>query len=132
MAGVVGAGDGDERAEQPGVYRCGGGPAGVEVEGEEADGDVESLARDLVAVDEGAPVSVDGDEAEGRGGPGYGAAVGGVCGSGGGRGEVAVGGVDTHAIWWLFRRQGRFRGCGFVLSFGTPAAGSGALLEAGV
>ncbi len=70
MARVVDAGDRDEGAEEVGVDGCGGGAARVEVQGEEADGDVEGLAGDLVAVDEGAPVAVDGDEAEGRGGAG--------------------------------------------------------------
>lgn len=36
-------------------------------------------------------MSVDGDKAEGGGGPGYGAPVGGVCRSGRGRREMAVG-----------------------------------------
>lgn len=73
------------------MYGRGGCPARVEVECEEADGDVEGFARYFVPVDERAPVSVDGDQTEGRGGPGYGAPVGGVCRSGGGRGEMAVG-----------------------------------------
>lgn len=37
------------------------GAAAVEMEGEEADAEMEGFARDLVAVDEGAPVPVDGD-----------------------------------------------------------------------
>lgn len=41
--------------------RCGGGAARVEVQGEEADGDVQGFSGDLVSVHEGAPVSVDGD-----------------------------------------------------------------------
>lgn len=71
----------------------GGGAAGVEVQGEEADGEMEGFAGDLVAVDEAAPVPVDGDEAEGGGRAGDFAPVGGVglgvCGCRGGR-EVAV------------------------------------------
>ena len=114
---------------------CGGCAACVEVEGEEADGDVEGFAGYFVPVDEGAPVSVDRDETEGRGGAGYGAPVGGVCRGGGGGGEVAVG-LGTRAIWWLFRRLRGFGCCDFFLSFGvgfgTPAAGSGTLIEAGV
>ena len=118
------------------MYRCGGRPACVEVQCEEADGDVQGFARYFVPVDEGAPVSVDGDETEGGGGAGYRAPVGGVCGSGGGGGEMAVG--RRHGvIWRLFRGLDRFvGGGGFLLSFGegfgTPAAGSGALFEAGV
>ena len=116
---------------------CGRCAARVEVEGEEADGDVEGFARYLVSVDEGAPVSVDRDEAEGRGGAGDGdgAPVGGVCRGGGGGGEVAVG-LGSRAVWWLFRRLRGFGCCDFLLSFGvgfgTPAAGSGTLIEAGV
>ena len=114
---------------------CGRCAACVEVEGEEADGDVEGFAGDFVPVDEGAPVSVDGDESQGRGGAGYRAPVGGVCRGSGGGGEVAVG-LGNRAIWWLFRRLRRFGRCDFFLSFGvgfgTPAAGSGTLIEAGV
>ena len=52
------------------MYRCGGSPACVEVEGKEADGNVEGFAWDFVPVNEGAPVSMDRNETEGRGGPG--------------------------------------------------------------
>lgn len=90
MARVVGAGDRYQSAEQPGMDRCGGCAACVEMQREEADGDVERFSRDLVSVHEGAPVSVDGDQTEGRGGAGYGPPVGGVCRGGGGRGEVPV------------------------------------------
>ena len=44
----------------------GGGASTVEVKGEEADGEVEGFAWDFVSVDEGAPVSVDGDQAKWR------------------------------------------------------------------
>lgn len=37
-------------------------PAGVEVEGEETDAEVEGFSGDLVAVDEGSPGAVDGYE----------------------------------------------------------------------
>ena len=117
------------------MYGCGRRAACVEMEGEEADGDVEGFAGYFVPVDEGAPVSMDRDEAKGRGGAGYGAPVGGVCRGGGGGGEVAVG-LGNRAIWWLFRRLRSFGCCDFFLSFGvgfwTPAAGSGTLIEAGV
>lgn len=73
------------------MYRCGSCSPRVEVEGEETDGDVQGFAWYFMAVNERAPVSVDGDKAEGGGGPGYGAPVGGICRSGGGRGEMAVG-----------------------------------------
>lgn len=89
------------------MYRCGGCPARVEMEGEEADGDVEGFAGYLVPVDERAPVSVDGNQAEGRGRPGYGAPVGGVRGGGGGRGEMAVGFGD-RAVWRLLGRLRSF------------------------
>ena len=65
----------------------GGGPTRVEMQGEEADGEVEDFSGDLVPVHEGAPVSVDGDEAE-RGRGARDVAPGG--GSGGGGGEEAV------------------------------------------
>ncbi len=67
MPRVVHTRDGDQRAQEPRVDASGGGAAGVEVQGEEADGEVEGFAGDLVAVDEAAPVPVDGDEAEGGG-----------------------------------------------------------------
>ena len=86
-------------------------------------------------VNERAPVSVNRDKTKGRGGPGYGAPVGRVCRSRGGRREMAVG-LRNRTIWWLFRKLRRFRGCSFFLSFGlgfrTPAARSGALFKAGV
>lgn len=50
--------------------RCGC-AARVEGEGDEADGEVERFPGDLVAMDEAAPVSVDGDEAEWGRGAGY-------------------------------------------------------------
>ena len=135
MTGIVEAGDWDECAEEPGMYGCGRRAACVEMEGEEADGDVKGFAGNFVPVDEGAPVSVDGDEAEGRGGAGDGAPVGGVRRGGGGGGEVAVG-LGSRAVWWLLRGLRGFGRCDFFLSFGvgfgTPAAGSGTLIEAGV
>ena len=79
MTGIVEAGDRDECAQEPRMYGRGGCAACVEVEREEANGDVESFARYLVPVNEGAPVSVDRYETEGRGGAGYRAPVGGVC-----------------------------------------------------
>lgn len=68
----------------------GGEAAGVEGECDEADGEVEGFAGDFVAVDEGAEGAVDGNEAEGRGGAGYGTPVGGGGGSGGGGGEMSI------------------------------------------
>ena len=58
------------------MYGCGRCPPCVEVECKETDGDVEGFAWYFVPVNEGAPVSVDRDKAEGGGGPGYGAPVG--------------------------------------------------------
>lgn len=49
------------------MYCCCGGAAGVKVESEEADREVEDFAGDLVPVNEGAPVSVDGDKTYWRG-----------------------------------------------------------------
>lgn len=91
MPRIVRAGDWYQRAEQPGMDGCGGCPARVEMECEEADGDVQGFARDFVPVYERAPVPVNGDKTEGRGGSGYRPPIGEVCGSGGRRGEVAVG-----------------------------------------
>lgn len=90
MPRVVGARDRYQSAQQPGVDRCSGCAARVEVQGKEADGDVQRFSRDLVPVHEGAPVAVDGDQAERRGRARYGAPVGGVGGGGGGWGEVPV------------------------------------------
>lgn len=71
MPGVVEREDGDQGAEEVGVdLRCGC-AARVEGEGDEADGEVERLPRDLMAVNEAAPVPVDGDEAEWGRGAGY-------------------------------------------------------------
>ena len=45
-------------------------------------------------------------------------------------------GLGNQAIWWLLRRLKGFGCCDFFLSFGvgfgTPAAGSCTLIEAGV
>lgn len=136
MARVVDAGDGDEGAKEVGVDGGGGGAARVEVQGEEADAEVQGLARDLVTMDEGAPVAVDGDQAEGGGRAGEGAPVGGFGGGGGGGGKVAVRwGWGAFGRVWGFPRGG-VGGAGFLLElrvgFGTAAAGSGALFEARV
>jgi len=134
MARIVDAGDGYECGEQPGVDGGGGGAASIEVEREEADAEVKSFAGDFVAVDEGAPVSVDGDQAERGGGAGEGAPVGGGGGGGGG-GEVAVC-RRTFGVWcFLLRGLRRSGGGGFFVlcvCFGTAAAGSGAFFETGV
>jgi len=138
VARVVDAGDGNQGAEQPGVDGGGAGAARVEVQGEEADAEVEGFAGDFVAVDEGAPVSVDGDEAEGGGGAGEGAPVGGGGGGGGG-GEVAVwlGRVGIGIWGFLVGGLGWFGGGGggfleLGVGFGTAAAGSGSFFEAGI
>ena len=60
------------------------------MQSEETDGDVENLAGNLVAVDEAAPLAVDGDQAEGAGGAGDVAPVGGGGRDSGGGGEVAI------------------------------------------
>jgi len=54
----------DERTKKPRVYGLGLCAARVEVERDEADGDVQCFSRDLVAVYEGAPVPMDGYQAE--------------------------------------------------------------------
>lgn len=61
MAQVVCRCDRDECAEEVGVDGRGACAAAVEMECEEADGEVQGFAWDFVPVDEGAPVSVDGD-----------------------------------------------------------------------
>ena len=72
------------------MYRRRRGAAGIEMEREEADGDMKHLAGDFVAVDKGPPVSVYGNEAEGGWRAREVAPVG-RAGRGGGRGgEVAV------------------------------------------
>lgn len=73
------------------MYRRRGGAAGIEVEREEADGDMKHLPRDFVTVDKGAPVSVYRDEAEGGWRAREVAPVGRAWRGGGGGGEVAVG-----------------------------------------
>lgn len=140
MARVVDAGDGDQGAEQPRVDGGGAGAARVEVQGEEADAKVQGFAGDFVAVDEGAPVSVDGDEAEGGGGARESAPAGGRGGGGGG-GEVAVWlGMSGIGVWgFLMGGLGWFGGGGggggfleLGVGFGTAAAGSGSVFEAGI
>ena len=59
MSQEVDARDRNECAEKPWMYRRGLNAPGVEVEREEADGEVEGFARDFVAMHKGAPVSVD-------------------------------------------------------------------------
>ena len=59
MSEEVDARDRDECPKEPWVDGRGLNTPSVEVEREEADGEVEGFAGDLVAVDEGAPVSVD-------------------------------------------------------------------------
>ena len=71
------------------------------MEGEEADGDVEDFAGDFVTVDKGAPVSVYGNEAEGRWRAREVAPVGRVWRGGGGGREVTVGG-RCRGNWRLF------------------------------
>lgn len=61
MPEVVCRCDGDQRAEEVGVDLLHGRAPAVEVQRDEADAEVECFARDFVPVDEGAPVSVDGD-----------------------------------------------------------------------
>lgn len=61
MPEVVGCGDWNQGPEQPRVNRRGRGAARVKVQGHEANGKVEGFAGNFVAVDEGAPMSVDGD-----------------------------------------------------------------------
>ena len=61
------------------------------MEREEADRNMKHLAGYLMTVDEGAPVSVYRDEAEGGGGPREVAPVGRAWRGGGRGGEVAVG-----------------------------------------
>ena len=63
MAEEIEGCDGDESAEEIGVDGRGLHAPRVEVKCEEADRDVQSFARDLVPVDKGAPVSVNGNEA---------------------------------------------------------------------
>ena len=63
MASDVDAGNGHERSQEPRVHSRRLYAARVEIEGGKADRDMEHLARDLVAMDEGAPVLVDRDEA---------------------------------------------------------------------
>ena len=77
------------------------------MESEETDGDVQSLAWYLMPVDERAPVSVDGNKAKGRGRPRDGAPIGGICRSGGGGREMAIG-LDCRAVWWLLHSLSRF------------------------
>ena len=62
--------DRQQRVQQLRVDVAGLVVPGVEVERDEADGDVQDLARDLVLVDERLEVPVQRDEAERRGGPG--------------------------------------------------------------
>ena len=76
------------------------------MEGEEADGNVQSLAWYFVSVNERAPVSVDRNKTERRGRPRYGAPVGGIRRSGRGRGEMAIG-LGCPAVWWPFRSLSR-------------------------
>ena len=72
------------------MYRGRLGAAGIEMECEEADGDVEDFAGNFVTVDKGAPVSVDRNEAEGGWRAREVAPVGRARRGGGGGGEVTV------------------------------------------
>lgn len=64
MPQPVDGGDGDETGHQVRRHGAGLGSGAVEPDDEEADGDVQSLAGDLVLVHKRPPVSVNGDEAE--------------------------------------------------------------------
>lgn len=92
MTGMIDARDWYQCAQKPGVYRRGGGATGIEMEREEADGDVKHLAGNFMTVDKGAPVSVYRNEAEGGWGAREVAPVGRAWRGGGRGGEVAVGG----------------------------------------
>ena len=83
------------------MYRRRGGAAGIKMEREEPDGDVKHLAGYLMTVDEGAPVSMYRDEAEGGRGAREVAPVGRAWRGGGGGGEVAVGN-RCRGTWRLF------------------------------
>ena len=125
MARVVDACDGDQGTHQPGVDVDGVSAAGVEVQGEEADRDVEDLAGDLVAVDEAAPLSVDWDEAQRAWRAGDVTPVGGRRrGSGGGR-EVAILLWGFSLFVFLFLRRSLLGG-GAGFPFRGAAAGTGA------
>ena len=73
------------------MYRRGRCASGIEMEREEADGDMKHLAGDFMAVYKGPPVSVYGNKAEGGWGAREVAPVGRAWRGGGGGGEVAVG-----------------------------------------
>ena len=64
MSEVVDERDGDKRGEEVRVNLVSLYATRVQVDGEEADGDVKSFAGNLMPVDEAAPVSVDGDQAQ--------------------------------------------------------------------
>lgn len=61
--------DWDQRAHQIWRHGAGLGAGAVQPDDEEADGDVEDLARDLMLVHKRPPVSMDWDEAERAGTP---------------------------------------------------------------
>lgn len=66
MAEVVGCGDRNEGREEPGSYGCRLDAAAVQVEGDEADADMQGFSRDFVFMYKGFVVSVEGNEAQGR------------------------------------------------------------------
>lgn len=65
MSEIVGECDGDKRSEEVRVDLVSLNAASVEMKREEADGDMESFARDFVPVNEATPVSMDWDQAQG-------------------------------------------------------------------
>lgn len=130
MSQVVGRGDGDQSAQQPGVDRGGRGATRVEVQGEEADGEVQRFAGDFVPVDEGAPVSVDRDQSQRARRAADFSPIGGDSRNGGGGGEVTIrrGGRGGRSF-----RRGRQRVSSMPGgSVGAAAARSGAFSRAGV
>lgn len=91
-------------------------PSGIERKRHEADGEMEGFPRDLVPVDEGAPVAMDGYEAQRRRGAAEGAPVGGLGAGSGGGGEVSIDAVCGGAGFWRRSYGGCFGFRGFLLA----------------
>ena len=135
MPKIVRRRNGNQGTEQPRVDRAGRSATRVQVQREEPDRNVERFARDFVAVDEGAPVSVDRNKTQRARRATEISPVGRSRWSRGGGGEISIWwrGAGHGRLFgkssssWLSRRSRKLSG-----GFGAAATRSRTLLYTGI